>query len=467
MKIKSKKKKVLIITLSTIGSLVLILAIVIGSFFLYSHFYNVKKGNEKESNDTGLIMQGKKDGDKRSLYDKNGEQIILKGVNAGNILLQEGWMSPFALEPKKNEDGSFVKDKDNNLKYPEFSQEQFLNAIKNNPNLKDKEDELLNLYYKSFFSENDFKIIKNELHFNAIRLPFYWRNILNDDLSRKSEEDAFSYLDWFLTQCKENDLYLILDLHGAPGSQNGYEHSGLILDKASLWSNKNYLNATIDLWDYVSLHYTKTKPELGQYIATYDLLNEPQVEKDTPEPASCFDFQDKIYKKIRANGDKHLITFEGVWDFSVSPDPEKYGWENIMYEYHHYNWKKNMVSMDSFKAYHDLKHIGSDYDVPIYIGEFTYFEDKDNWKAALVDWYDDRHYNWTIWNYKATVTGWWTTSWGVYTVQLNVDTSKEETKCNVATCTEEEFKASCEKCKTENCATGTLYDVIKEYHESW
>lgn len=463
----SKRKKIAVGILSAVLAACVIIGGTIGGFVLYSKSYSVKKGSDTSKNGTGLIMQGTEEQDKRSLYDKDGNKIVLQGVNAGNVLLQEGWMSPFALEPKFDKDGNLVKDKDGNLKYPEFTQEDLLDGIEQNPNLKDSKEELLELYYKTFFSEEDFRIVKEELKFNCIRLPFYWRNILNEDYSRKEEALAFSYLDWFLENCRKYQLYLILDLHGAPKSQNGYEHSGMIEEKASLWNDDKAMDATVDLWKYVSDHYTTKEPELGAYIATYDLLNEPQTEKDAPESKECFDFQNRIYQAIRKNNDNHLITIESVWDFSVSPDPEEYGWKNIMYEYHHYNWNNKIVSMDAFMAYHDMKHIGADYDVPVFIGEFTYFENRSSWRTALVDWYGKRDYSWTVWSYKATVTGYWTTSWGVYTVNLNLDVEKEEKKCNVSTCTKEEFVSTIEKTKTENCSRGTLYEVIQSYQNEW
>ena len=106
-----------------------------------------------------------------------------------------------------------------------------------------------------------------------------------------------------------------------------------------------------------------------------------------------------------------------------------------------------------------------DYNVPVLIGEFTCFEDKEAWANQLA-LFDDRNYSWTIWNYKTTVTGWWTSSWGVYTCQLKAITEHEDTKCNVATCTYEEYIEFCDKTKTENCVTSTLYEVIQAYNES-
>ena len=165
---------------------------------------------------------------------------------------------------------------------------------------------------------------------------------------------------------------------------------------------------------------------------------------------------------IRENGDDHVITMEGCWDYTALPDPSAYGWDNVQYEYHWYNWWSNQLPYDLYFAYHDFTNLGRDYDVPVLIGEFTFFEDKAAWAEGLA-LFDSRNYSWTIWNYKTTVTGWWTSSWGVYTCQMNLDTAAEEQKCNVATCTYEEFKDACEGLRTENCVTSTLREVLEAY----
>lgn len=453
-----KLKKALFILLG----IVIAAGLIFGGLFIYSSTYSIPEQDESIINATGLVQAHG-----RSLYDANGERIQLKGVNAGQVLLQEGWMSPFALEPLKNEDGTYVKDGDGNLQYPEFSEEEFRAGLKSNPNLQEYDiDELLDIYRSCMFTEEDFRIIKEDLQFNAIRLPFYYLDILNEDLTLKSEEEAFGYIDWFIEKAAENGLYVILDLHGAPGSQNGYEHSGVEERAAKLWDTPEYVEATIAIWDFVSEHYTETAPELGKWIATYDILNEPTSVYKGFTNKKCWDVFDRIYDVIRENKDRHVVTMEGCWDFSRLPDPAKYGWENVQYEYHWYNWVSNIVSYEMMFLGLDMTNIGRDYDVPVFIGEFTAFEDHAAWEKMLT-LFDNRNYSWTIWNYKTTVIGWWTSSWGVYTCQLNCDVETEETKCNVATCTYEEFVAACEKTRTENCVTGTLYEVLEEYRAGY
>ena len=449
---RPRTKKALII----LGAVILFVAIFVGWAVLRSRNIAVPDQAATVQNTTGLVQVCG-----RSLYDPEGRSLQLRGINAGQLLLQEGWMSPFALEPLKNADGSFVTDKNGNLQYPEFSEEQFRAGLAANENLKGYDPgELREYYYDCFFSEADFDAVK-AMGFNTLRLPFYWQNILNEDLTVKEETEAFAFLDRFIAQAAERELYIILDLHGAPGSQNGYEHSGVEKREALLWKTPEYMDATVALWDAVSRHYSETRPDLGAWIATYDLLNEPTDRYKGTTGKTVWDFFDRVYDAIRANGDAHVITMAGCWDYASLPDPGKYGWENVQYEYHWYNWMNSWLPYDLFYAYQDLSNIGRDYEVPVLIGEFTFFEDKEAWQNGL-ELFDRRGYSWTIWNYKTTVTGWWTSSWGLYTCQLDLT---DAPKCNVSTCTYEEFIAACEATRTENCATGTLYEVLRDYFE--
>ena len=78
-------------------------------------------------------------------------------------------MSPFALEPLKNEDGSYVKDADGNIQYPEFTEEEFREGIKNNPNLNTYDiEELMRISWDCFFTEEDFRIIFTQFQFKLI-----------------------------------------------------------------------------------------------------------------------------------------------------------------------------------------------------------------------------------------------------------------------------------------------------------
>ena len=147
-------KRILLI-LAALAALAALLALVVGGAVLHSVNYTVPEQSPTIENNTGLVQAFG-----RSLYDAQGNALQLKGINAGQLLLQEGWMSPFALEPQKNADGSYVTDGDGNLQYPEFSEEEFRAGLASNPNLKDYDLEaLLQYYYDCFFTEEDFRVI--------------------------------------------------------------------------------------------------------------------------------------------------------------------------------------------------------------------------------------------------------------------------------------------------------------------
>ena len=456
-------KRSLKITLISVASSLAVIGGVFGGFAAYTLNYKVTPEKEKIENNTGLIQAYGK-----ALYDKDGNHIQLKGVNIGNALVQEDWMTAFQVGEAKDENGEYIMDWIH-FTYKHFAEKQFREAIKENTAFDDYSvDDIVETYAKSFFNENDFKIVKNDLKMNAIRLPFYYLDILNEDLSVKDQKEAFDYFDWFLENCKQNDIYCILDLHGAPGSQNGYDHSGVTDELANLWDNEEYIKATVRIWDTISSYYTNVKPELGAYIATYDILNEPREVEAKSTTKKCWGVFDRIYDSIRENNDKHVITMEGCWDFSALPNPKDYEWENVQYEYHWYNWNDKAVPYDIYYMFNELSNIGRNYDVPVLIGEFTLFDNQEAWQKQLA-LFDQRNYSWTIWNYKTCVAGQWQSSWGVYTISLNFKDDKGENpdrKWNITNCTYEEFLDACEAVKTNNkfAQTGTLYNVISEYN---
>ena len=73
-----------------LGALVLLLALFVGGVLLYSVTYTIPEQVSSIENSTGLVQAYG-----RSLYDAEGNRLHLTGINAGQILLQEGWMSPF------------------------------------------------------------------------------------------------------------------------------------------------------------------------------------------------------------------------------------------------------------------------------------------------------------------------------------------------------------------------------------
>ena len=118
------------------------------------------------------------------------------------------------------------------------------------------------------------------------RVPFRFRNFYYDDdgtkiLDRNGEWD-FSILDWVVEECAERELYVILDMHGAVGSQSDAPHSGRAFQGAQLMENsergERYRELTDELWTAIAKRFNGNPA-----VAMYDLLNEPMCDVQCTE----------------------------------------------------------------------------------------------------------------------------------------------------------------------------------------
>ena len=87
----------------------------------------------------------------------------------------------------------------------------------------------------------------------------------------------------------------------------------------------------------------------------------------------------------------------------------------MVYSFHWYNWNGKNTAERNQATDHDVQaavEVLRTWKVPVFIGEFNLFGDKDAWKYAL-EQYDKRQLSWTMWTYKNTAGG--ANSWGIYT----------------------------------------------------
>lgn len=401
----------------------------------------------------------------RGIYDKNGNRVALNGIGFGNWFLQEQFFSPVGIGAELKKDGSFAKVSYQGVVegYLETFQDEVVELMLKNPNLTEQQvKDLWEMYYDNFIQEEDFANVKS-FGLNTIRLPVYFRNFMEgpDDEHLVMRSDAFVRLDWFLEMCKKYGLYAIIDMHGVVGGQNGYEHSGT--RDIDFWKNEIYQEEMCTLWKEIALHYKNDRPDLYETIAAYDLVNEP-VDRNTPATTrKQMAVMDKMYQAIREVDTKHMISIEFCWFFNEFPNPEKYGWDNVLYQIHLYNWVHNIIPNDLFYWVQDLVHSFAQHDVPYLIGEFNLFGDENEWIKWL-DGYDERGWNWTIWNYKVASVGWWDNSWGLYVYRMNLQ--NEQLKVDLRTATYDEIYNQWQKIGTDKGYyklhdDGVMYKVLK------
>ena len=471
---KDKNKKTSIIKKILVSLITFILVIVLfaggvllwGEIYHKTYKYDVLQSISPNNQQIKTIRaEGK------ALYDEEGNIYTIKGVNFGNLLISEGWMTVNSLGAKYNEDGSYFKINEDGIveEYEEVFQEEMDQIL--SERFTEAEIKTLNdAYFYSYCTEQDFINIKG-LGLNTIRLPMYYRNFMEgDDEHLVMKEDAFEKVDYFLELAKKHDLRVILDMHGVVGGQSGFEHSGT--RDIDFWDNETYQQEMCTLWKNIAEHYVTPvenggRSDLAGTILAYDLVNEPVSKHKLATGNKEWKVMDKLYEAIREVDPYHVISIEGMWYFNSLPNPKKYGWENVLYQYHFYNWNSPTIPNWGFYDLQFALLSIADYDVPKYVGEFNFFNDKEAWHTYL-NIFDDMGIGWTIWSYKIVSVGWWDSSWGMAVYKMNLQ--NEQLKLDLRTASYDEIYNEWSTQYTNDGSNngkykfeGILVDIMKEY----
>jgi len=294
------------------------------------------------------------------LVDGKGQKLILRGTNLGNWLVQEGYMFRFEKGPQSARE---IEDMVNELIGPTDAANFW--------------HEYRDLYVTR--KDIDF-IAKSGL--NTIRIPFHYK------FFEPGNEEGFALLDRVIGWAKEDGLYVILDMHCAPGGQTGaniddsWGYPWLYEDEASQ-------QQAMVVWKRIAAHYRNNPTVLG-----YDLLNEPiptfpKLEQYNSKLEPIFK---KLVSAVRSVDTNHIVILGGAqWDsnFAVFGPPFD---KNMMYTFHKYWVTPDESAIRQYVAFRDK------YDVPIWMGESG--ENNDEWITRFRTLLDENQISWTFWPYK-------------------------------------------------------------------
>ena len=363
----------------------------------------------------------------RKLYNQKGEEVQLKGVNLGAWLVREDWLNPDDVTVKKWEEmdeeeratykGILYSDlsEENKKIYDPYHGKKYdgemVYDVLEKRFGREKAQELLNMFYDNWITEWDLDNIKAK-GFNCVRVPFWYRNFYYDDKGTKildeNGEWDFSRLDWVVEECSKRGLYVILDMHGAVGSQSDAPHSGRGYGGAQLYAQnaqgEEYRRLTKELWTAIAERFNGNPA-----VAMYDLLNEPMCD------VQCTEIERRVknewiygilYDTVRAVDEEHIITMEAIWTGFALPKTFLKGWSNVVYQVHFYN--NNDFIFNFFLLLTMFLHPN----VPLMVGEF-YPHDKTTWNNCFSTM-NKLDYSWMLWTYKATGHGMWSSDWCMY-----------------------------------------------------
>lgn len=303
-----------------------------------------------------------------NLLEPDGSVLFIQGTNLGNWLNPEGYMFGFG----KTNSTHFINEMFCQLVGPDFTAD-FWKKFKD-----------------VYVTREDIRFIKST-GANTIRLPFHYKIFTDEDyMGLTAAQDGFARVDSLVEWCRESGLYLILDMHDAPGGQTGdniddsYGYPWLFESEAS-----QQLYA--DIWKRIADRYKDEPVILG-----YELLNEPI--------APYFDNMDglnakleAVYKRgvaaIREVDRNHIILLGGAqWNGNFKPFKDSRFDDKLMYTCHRYGGKPTREAIRSIIAFRDS--VG----LPMYMGEIGH--NAYEWQAAFCRVMKDANIGYTFWPYK-------------------------------------------------------------------
>ncbi len=296
----------------------------------------------------------------KEIVDGAGKPLLIHGTNLGNWMVPEGYMWTFEGGPQSARE---IENLVMELLGPEGS------------------TAFWHQYRENYITRQDIHLL-HEAGFNCIRVPLHYK------LFETEDSEGFTLLDHVVEWSRQEGLYVILDMHAAPGGQTGAN----IDDSYGypwLYDSPQEQAHLIAIWQRLARHYRDNPTVLG-----YDLLNEPIPH--FPALAALNVKLEPLYKKLTSavrQVDSHHILFLGgaQWDsnFAVFGAPFD---GNTAYTFHKY-WSATDESV--IRPYLDFRER---YQVPIWMGESG--ENTDEWIARFVALLNKNEIGWTFWPYK-------------------------------------------------------------------
>jgi len=131
-------------------------------------------------------------------------------------------------------------------------------------------DQVLKPHWDNWVCEDDFAKIRS-YGFNVVRIPIgFWAY---DNTGTPFSKGAAHYLDQAVGWANTTGLKVIIDLHGAPGSQNGFDNSGQKMDTPNWQANSSNIDRTLAVLDTIQSQYGGA--EYDDIVAGIEVLNEP------------------------------------------------------------------------------------------------------------------------------------------------------------------------------------------------
>ncbi|CAM0143062.1 hypothetical protein VKS41_006179 [Umbelopsis sp. WA50703] len=221
---------------------------------------------------------------------KYGEEPI-RGVNLGGWLVLEPFITPSIFEQFDPSEGVI---------------DEWTLCEKLGP---DEAKKQLQDHYDTWVTEDDFKKIA-DMGINHIRIPTgHWAfNPVEGEPFVPNL--AFEYLVKGVQWARKYGLRVMVELHTAPGSQNGWNHSGRVGDIRWMNGPNGPHNANLTMDTVLPMVEFFSRPEWTNVVTMFGVLNEPAIYKMKQDEVRQW-YLDSYYsiRNITGEGKGPLLTY--------------------------------------------------------------------------------------------------------------------------------------------------------------
>ncbi|KAM7252999.1 hypothetical protein ACFE04_025617 [Oxalis oulophora] len=280
-----------------------------------------------------------------------------------------------------------------------------------------KAQEVMREHWNTFIVEKDFKFIA-ENGLNAVRIPVGWWIASDRTPPAPFVSGSLNALDNAFSWAQKYNVQIIIDLHAAPGSQNGYEHSAS-RDGSQEWglSDEN-IQQTVQVIDFLTERYAKSRS-----LYAVELINEPL------SPGASLDSLTKYYKAGYDAVRKHTQNAYVVMSNRLgSSDPREFftltnGLSRTVIDVHYYNLFSsefdNMTIQENIDYVYNnrsstLSYVTTSNGPLTFVGEWVAEwqvngatkEDYQRFSKAQLDVYGRASFGWAYWAFKCNDNHW-------------------------------------------------------------
>lgn len=303
-----------------------------------------------------------------NLVKPDGEKLYIRGTNLGNWLNPEGYMFGFS----KTNSGRMINEMLCEMVGPDYVAD-FWQKFKDN-----------------YVTRKDIEFIAST-GANTIRLPFHYKLFTNEDyMGLNNAGEGFARIDSAITWCRDNGLYLILDMHDCPGGQTG-DNIDDSYGYPWIFESEKSQQQFCDIWRTIAARYKNEPVILG-----YELMNEPIPHyMDNKEELETM--LEPLYKRgvaaIREVDTNHIILLGGSrWNGNFKPFTDWKFDGKIMYTCHRYGSEPTAEAIGEIIAFRDSTGL------PMYMGEIGH--NSDEWQRKFCDVMEQNNIGYTFWPYK-------------------------------------------------------------------